>query len=89
MQIGYALLVLVPLSLAAQDVFNSNSGEGPCLAAHQREGELIRTISDGGWAVVLASSAKQKEIDHYLRLLDVDEVIEATTSSADVEVASR
>jgi HAD superfamily hydrolase (TIGR01549 family) len=47
--------------------------------------ELVRTLSDAGWVVVLASSAKQQEIDHYLELLDVSDVIESATSSDDVE----
>jgi HAD superfamily hydrolase (TIGR01509 family) len=47
--------------------------------------ELVRTLSGEGWVVVLASSAKQQEIDHYLGILDVEDAIDGATSSADVE----
>ncbi|MET0557804.1 MAG: HAD family hydrolase [Solirubrobacterales bacterium] len=47
--------------------------------------ELIEGLREDGAAVVLASSAKQEEIDHYLDLLDARELVDAWTSSADVE----
>jgi phosphoglycolate phosphatase-like HAD superfamily hydrolase len=47
--------------------------------------ELVRTLSGEGWVVVLASSAKRQEIDHYLGILDVSDAIQSATSSADVE----
>jgi HAD superfamily hydrolase (TIGR01509 family) len=46
---------------------------------------LIETLKQRGHKVVLASSAKQQEIDHYLDLLDAREIADAWTSSADVE----
>src|SRR4051812_21422171 len=46
---------------------------------------LIETLKERGHTVVLASSAKQDEIEHYLNLLDAREVADAWTSSADVE----
>jgi HAD superfamily hydrolase (TIGR01509 family) len=46
---------------------------------------LIETLKERGHAVVLASSAKQDDIDHYLDLLDARELADAWTSSADVE----
>jgi HAD superfamily hydrolase (TIGR01509 family) len=46
---------------------------------------LIETLKERGHKVVLASSAKQEEIDHYLDLLDAREIADAWTSSADVE----
>jgi HAD superfamily hydrolase (TIGR01549 family) len=46
---------------------------------------LIETLKERGHKVVLASSAKQREIDHYLDLLDGRELADAWTSSADVE----
>jgi HAD superfamily hydrolase (TIGR01509 family) len=46
---------------------------------------LIETLKERGHTVVLASSAKQDEIDHYLDLLDAREIADAWTSSADVE----
>ncbi|MFN2617511.1 MAG: HAD family hydrolase [Thermoleophilaceae bacterium] len=47
--------------------------------------ELIRDLKEGGHAVVLASSAKQEEVEHYLELLDAREVADGWTTSADVE----
>jgi HAD superfamily hydrolase (TIGR01509 family) len=46
---------------------------------------LIEVLKEQGHEVVLASSAKKEEIDHYLDLLDAREVADAWTSSADVE----
>jgi phosphoglycolate phosphatase-like HAD superfamily hydrolase len=42
-------------------------------------------LKDRGHVVVLASSAKQNELDHYLDLLEAREIADAWTSSADVE----
>ncbi len=47
--------------------------------------ELIAELREDGVAVVLASSAKEDEVDHYLDLLDARELVDAWTSSADVE----
>jgi HAD superfamily hydrolase (TIGR01549 family) len=47
--------------------------------------ELIEELERRGHAVVLASSAKQHEVDHYLDLLDVRELVHAWTTSADVD----
>ncbi|HEY2258510.1 MAG TPA: HAD family hydrolase [Solirubrobacteraceae bacterium] len=47
--------------------------------------ELITSLKDRGHAVVLASSAKQDEVDHYLDLLDAREIADGWTTSADVE----
>jgi HAD superfamily hydrolase (TIGR01549 family) len=47
--------------------------------------ELLRELPERGHAVILASSAKQDEVDHYLELLDAREVVAGWTSSADVE----
>ena len=46
--------------------------------------EFVETLKDRGHTVVLASSAKQNELDHYLDLLDVRELADDWTSSADV-----
>jgi HAD superfamily hydrolase (TIGR01509 family) len=50
-----------------------------------RARELVERAKEAGWRVVLASSAKEQEIDHYLDLLDVRELADDWTSSADVE----
>jgi HAD superfamily hydrolase (TIGR01509 family) len=47
--------------------------------------ELIERLKERGHAVVLASSAKADEVDHYLDLLDARELADAWTTSADVE----
>jgi HAD superfamily hydrolase (TIGR01549 family) len=47
--------------------------------------ELIRDLKERGQAVVLASSAKDDEVDHYLDLLDAHDVADGWTTSADVE----
>jgi HAD superfamily hydrolase (TIGR01549 family) len=47
--------------------------------------ELIRALKDAGHTVVLASSAKPQELERYLDLLDARDVVDAWTTSADVE----
>jgi HAD superfamily hydrolase (TIGR01549 family) len=47
--------------------------------------ELLSEIKSRGHRLVLASSAKEWELDHYLDLLGVREVADAWTSSADVD----
>ena len=46
---------------------------------------LIEDLKAEGREVVLASSAKAREVDHYLDLLDARDVADAWTTSADVE----
>ena len=47
--------------------------------------ELIEELKRRGHSVVLASSAKEDEVDHYLKLLGARELADAWTTSADVE----
>jgi HAD superfamily hydrolase (TIGR01509 family) len=47
--------------------------------------DLIERLKDDGRKVVLASSAKADEAEHYLDLLDVRELADDWTTSADVE----
>src|SRR5436305_7190356 len=47
--------------------------------------ELIAALKDRGHFVVLASSAKEDEVDAYLDLLDARSLADAWTTSADVE----
>jgi HAD superfamily hydrolase (TIGR01509 family) len=47
--------------------------------------DLIVDLKDRELTVVLASSAKANELDHYLDLLDARAIVDAWTSSADVE----
>lgn len=51
--------------------------------AHARE--LLERLKERGHEVVLASSAKAQEVDHYLDLLGARELADAWTTSADVE----
>ena len=46
--------------------------------------ELLQDLRDRGRRVVLASSAKAIEVDHYLDLLDARELAEGWTTAADV-----
>ncbi|HEY1358144.1 MAG TPA: HAD family hydrolase [Thermoleophilaceae bacterium] len=68
------------------------AAEGPLYLAQIEEveplegaKELIRDLKDRGHAVVLASSAKEDEVDHYLDLLDARDAADGWTTSADVE----
>jgi HAD superfamily hydrolase (TIGR01509 family) len=47
--------------------------------------ELIAELGQRGHIVVLASSAKEDEVEHYLDLLDARDLADAWTTSADVE----
>jgi HAD superfamily hydrolase (TIGR01549 family) len=47
--------------------------------------ELLEDLKRRGHTVVLASSAKQDEVDHYLDLLEARNIADAWTTSADVE----
>ena len=47
--------------------------------------ELMQELKDRGHTVVLASSAKSDEVEHYLDLLDARGITDAWTTSDDVE----
>jgi HAD superfamily hydrolase (TIGR01509 family) len=47
--------------------------------------ELLAALKDRGHTVVLASSAKEDEVERYLDLLEARELADAWTTSADVE----
>jgi membrane protein len=53
----------------------------PFASAH----DLLAHAHRRGQKVVLATSSSQDQLDHYLDLLDVRDLVDATTSSADVE----
>jgi HAD superfamily hydrolase (TIGR01509 family) len=46
---------------------------------------LIEALKERGHEVVLSSSAKEEELDHYLDLLEARDLVDDWTSSADVE----
>jgi HAD superfamily hydrolase (TIGR01549 family) len=47
--------------------------------------ELIADLHEEGASVILASSAKEEEVEHYLGLLEARELVEGWTTAADVE----
>ncbi|HST68525.1 MAG TPA: HAD family hydrolase [Solirubrobacterales bacterium] len=47
--------------------------------------ELIEKLKEEGATVILASSAKESEVEHYIDLLDARELVDDWTTSADVE----
>jgi HAD superfamily hydrolase (TIGR01509 family) len=47
--------------------------------------ELIEDLRADGATVILASSAREDDVDHYLDLLDARELVDGWTTSADVE----
>jgi HAD superfamily hydrolase (TIGR01509 family) len=47
--------------------------------------ELMEDLKRRGHAVVLASSAKKEEVEHYLDVLDARDLADDWTTSADVE----
>ena len=47
--------------------------------------ELLRELSEDGFCAILASSAKEDEVEHYLDLLDARKLVAGWTTSADVE----
>ncbi len=46
---------------------------------------LLEVLKDRGHTIVLASSAKAEEVEHYLDLLDARELADAWTTTADVQ----
>lgn len=48
---------------------------------------IVTKVHASGRKVVLASSAKRDELDHYVELLDIGQYLEATTSIDDVEAS--
>jgi HAD superfamily hydrolase (TIGR01509 family) len=61
------------------------SGLMPEVEPLEGAADLIRDLKLRGHAVVLASSAKGDEVDHYLDLLSVRDVVDGWTTSDDVE----
>jgi HAD superfamily hydrolase (TIGR01509 family) len=47
--------------------------------------ELLRELREDGAKAILASSAKEEEVEHYVELLGAADLVEGWTSSADVE----
>src|SRR3954468_19018136 len=70
------------ISDAENDLYMELIDEVRPFAAARR---LIMGLRERDHTVVLASSAKKHEVDHYLDLLDARDVVEGGTTSADVE----
>lgn len=47
--------------------------------------EFVRRSRENGYGVVLSSSAKEKEVEHYVELLGIGDLIDGFTSSADAD----
>lgn len=45
--------------------------------------DLVQRVHDSGRLVALASSASQEELEHYLQLLDIQGIVDVSTSSKD------
>ena len=95
-QIGKGADMLVPTLLPGADtaaVQRLGDAHGDIFAAKYlgqvtafpQARALLDRVRASGRQVVLASSASQAEVDHYLDLLDVREIVVATTSADDVE----
>ena len=55
------------------------------VCAFDKASELVACLHRRGLKVVLASSAKRVEVDHYIKLLNIDKLLKASTSADDVE----
>ncbi|HEY5389252.1 MAG TPA: HAD family hydrolase [Solirubrobacteraceae bacterium] len=55
------------------------------VSAFEGASELLRDIKTAGCKLVLASSAKPQEIEHYVDLLDARETVDGWTTAEDVE----
>ncbi len=53
----------------------------PMKGAH----ELLAELKQRGHAIILASSAEESDVEHYLKLLDAKELVDAYTTSSDVK----
>jgi HAD superfamily hydrolase (TIGR01509 family) len=71
-----------PIREAEADAYAELIGE---VEAMEGATELLEGLGSEGLAVVLASSAKVEEVEHYLDLLGARDLVDAWTTSADVE----
>lgn len=67
---------------AEGDAYGELIGEVEAMAGAR---ELVEDLHADGARVILASSAKEEEVDHYLDLMGVRDVVDGWTTSADVE----
>ena len=57
------------------------------VGAFDHAADLVRHVHATGRQVVLASSAKREELDHYVAVLGIGDVLDATVSIDDVETS--
>ncbi|MBJ7456278.1 MAG: HAD family hydrolase [Thermoleophilia bacterium] len=69
---------------AEQEAFGEMIEE---VTALPRATELLRALAAGGRRVVLATSAQQWQVDHYLELLDARDIVHGWTTADDVEAS--
>ncbi len=55
----------------------------PMKGAH----DLLAELKEKGHPIILASSAAESDVKHYLKLLDSDDLVDAYTTSADVKAS--
>jgi HAD superfamily hydrolase (TIGR01549 family) len=55
----------------------------PMKGAH----DLLAELKQKGHPIILASSAEENDVEHYLELLDASELVDAYTTSADVKAS--
>lgn len=48
---------------------------------------LLQRVKESGRTIILASSAKKDEVEHYLRLLEAEDLVDAVTSADDVDAS--
>lgn len=95
-QIGKGADMLIPALLpdsesSLREAINSDHGEIfssrylPEVKPFRRATEIIHTLHERHIQVVLASSAKQEEMEHYVRLLKIGAVLSGTVTSQDVD----
>jgi len=48
---------------------------------------LLQRVKQSGRTIILASSAKKDEVEHYLRLLEAEDLVDAVTSADDVDAS--
>jgi HAD superfamily hydrolase (TIGR01509 family) len=74
----------------AGDAIRATEGDAYCeligeVQAMDGARQLIADLREEGASVILASSAKEGEVDHYLDLLDARELVDGWTTAAEVE----
>jgi HAD superfamily hydrolase (TIGR01509 family) len=48
---------------------------------------LLAAAREGGWKTALASSGREEEVEHYVEMLGIDQLLDARTSAADADTS--